>query len=80
MYYWDWFIQKGKIYKYLWDIFLMLWTFLSLGLDNHDFCEFDDNTPLVDFIRDDDDGENTDAKHKPYETDDNYHIPFWRLC
>ena len=25
--------QKGKIYKYLWDVFLMLWTPLDLGRD-----------------------------------------------
>ena len=25
--------QKGKIYKYLWDVFLMLWTPLGLGCD-----------------------------------------------
>ena len=26
--------QKGKIYRYPWDVFLMLWTLLSLGRDN----------------------------------------------
>ena len=25
---------KGKIYRYLWNVFLMLWTSLSLGCDN----------------------------------------------
>ena len=25
--------QKGKIYRYLWDVFLMLWIPLDLGLD-----------------------------------------------
>ena len=25
--------QKGKIYRYLWDVFLMLWTHLGLGRD-----------------------------------------------
>ena len=28
-------VQKGKIYRYLWDVFLMLWTFLGLGRDMH---------------------------------------------
>ena len=26
--------QKGKIYRYPWDVFLILWTLLSLGRDN----------------------------------------------
>ena len=30
----DWFVKKEKIYRCLWDVFLMLWTLLSLGRDN----------------------------------------------
>ena len=32
-FYLDGFVKRNKIYRYLWDVFLMLWTLLGLGRD-----------------------------------------------
>ena len=40
MIYVDWICQKGKIYRYPWDVFLIPWTLLGSGRDSL-ACDFE---------------------------------------
>ena len=39
--------QKGKIYRYPWDVFLMLWTLLGLGHDTEAVIPLETGFPML---------------------------------